>query len=95
MKKNVRNSFYLYFYIFKEHFEKLALGNERGDVSDTNGELSNIPPNEILNRPFTPKKIMEALAKLKNNKSRGSDENNKRISETFTPRIRSILHKNI
>ena len=40
--------------IFKEHFEKLALGNKRGDISDTNGELSNIPPNEILNRPFTP-----------------------------------------
>ena len=60
--------------IFKEHFEKLALGNKRGDVSDTNGELSNIPPNEILNRPFTPQEIMEALAKLKNNKSGGSDQ---------------------
>ena len=29
--------------IFKEHFEKLVLGNESGDVSDTNGEISNIP----------------------------------------------------
>ena len=34
--------------IFKEPFGTLALGNERGDVSDTNGELSNILPNEIL-----------------------------------------------
>ena len=60
--------------IFKEHFEKLALGNESGDVSNTNSELSNIPPNKILNRPFTPQDIMEALAKLKKKKSGGSDQ---------------------
>ena len=64
--------------IFKEHFEKLALGNKRGVVSDTNGELSNIPPNEILNRPFTTQEIMEALAKLKK-KIGGLGSNNKRI----------------
>ena len=64
--------------IFEEHFEKPALGNESGDVSDTYSELNNIPPNEILNRPFTPQEIMEALAKLKNNKSGGSD---KKINE--------------
>ena len=60
--------------IFKELFERLALGNERGDVSDTNGELSDIPPNEILNGPFTPQEIMETLEKLENNKSGGSDQ---------------------
>ena len=26
-------------HVLREHFEKLALGNESGDVSDTNGEL--------------------------------------------------------
>ena len=57
--------------IFEKHFEKPALRNESRDVSDTYGELNNIPPNEILNRSFTPQEIMEALAKLKNNKSGG------------------------
>ena len=60
--------------IFKEHFEELALGNESGDACETNGELNNIPPNEILNRPFTPQEIVEAISKLKNNKSGGSDQ---------------------
>ena len=31
-------------HIFKEHFEKLTLGNENVDVSDTNNELNIIPP---------------------------------------------------
>ena len=60
--------------IFKEHFEKLALGNESGDACETNGELNNIPPDEILNRPFTPQEGVEAISKLKNNKSGGSDQ---------------------
>ena len=58
--------------IFKEHFEKLALGNESGDACETNGELNNIPPNEILNRPFTPQEIVEAISKLKKTINRGS-----------------------
>ena len=49
-------------------------GNESGDACETNGELNNIPPNEILNRPFTPQEIVEAISKLKNNKSGGSDQ---------------------
>ena len=59
--------------IFKEHFEKLALGNERGDAYETSDELNNIPPNEILNRPFTPREIVEVISKLKNHKTGGSD----------------------
>ena len=70
--KTSENHYNISLDIFKEHFEKLALGNERVDLSDTNGELSSIPPNEILNRPFTPLEIMGALAKLK--KSGGSDQ---------------------
>ena len=52
-------------HIFKEHFDKLAIENKTVDVSDTNDELNNMPPNKILNTPFTPQGIMEALAKLK------------------------------
>ena len=29
--------------IFKEHFEKISLENESGNVSDTNDELNNMP----------------------------------------------------
>ena len=53
--------------IFKEHFEKLARGNESGDACKMNIELNNIPPKEILNRPFTPKEIVEAISKLYQN----------------------------
>ena len=60
--------------MFKEHFEKLALGNESADVSGTNGELNNIPPDEMLNRPFTPQEITEAFVKVKYKKSGGSDK---------------------
>ena len=51
--------------LFKEHFEKLALGNESVNVSDTTGELNNMPPDTMLNRPFTHQEIAEAIAKLK------------------------------
>ena len=49
----------------KEHFEKLALGNKRSNVSDTNCELSNIPPDKILNRPFSHQEIAAAITKQK------------------------------
>ena len=68
--KNVRNSSNVFLHIFKEHFDKLAIGNKSVDVSDTNDELNNIPPNKILNTPFTPHGIMEAKLK-KNHKSGG------------------------
>ena len=39
--------------LFEEHFEKLALGNESVNVSNTTGELNNMPPDTKLNRLFT------------------------------------------
>ena len=35
--------------------------------------LTSYPPNEILNTPFTPQEIIEALAKLEKKKIGGSD----------------------
>ena len=60
--------------LFKEHFEKLALGNEGVNVSKTTGDLLNMPPDTMLNRPFTHQEIAEAITKLKNNKAGGSDK---------------------
>ena len=60
--------------LFKEHFEKLALGNEGVNVSKTTGDPLNMPPDTMLNSPFTQQEIAEAIAKLKNNKAGGSDQ---------------------
>ena len=60
--------------LFKEHFEKLTLGNESVNVSNTTSELHNMPPDTMLNRPFTHQEIAEAITKLKNNKAGGSDD---------------------
>ena len=60
--------------LFKEHFEKLALGNESVNVSNTTDELHNMPQDTMLNRPFTHQEIAEAITKLKNNKAGGSDQ---------------------
>ena len=60
--------------LFKEHFEKLALGNKGVNVSNTTGELHNMPPDTMLNRHFTHQEIAEAITKLKNNKAGGSDQ---------------------
>ena len=59
--------------LFKEHFKKLALGNEGVNVSNTTGELHNMPPDTMLNRPFTHQEIAEAITKLTRlHKSRSS-----------------------
>ena len=50
------------------------LGNESVNVSDTTGELHNMPPDTMLNRSFTHQEITEAITKLKNNKAGGSDQ---------------------
>ena len=78
--------------LFKEHFEKHALGNEGVNVSNTTGELHNMPPDTMLNRPFTHQEIAEDITKLKNNKAGGSDQI---INDFFkhSRNIRSILHK--
>ena len=60
--------------LFKEHLEKLALGNESVNVSDTTGEFNNMPPDTMLNRPFTHQEIAEAITKLKNIKAGGLDQ---------------------
>ena len=60
--------------LFKEHFEKLALGNEGVNVSKTTGDLLNMSPDTMLNRPFTQQEIAEAITKLKHNKAGGSDQ---------------------
>ena len=59
---------------FKDHYEKLASGTENTVHNDTNGELNNKPPDELLNRPFTPLEITKAINKLKNNKAGGADQ---------------------
>ena len=60
--------------LFKEHFEKLVLGNEGVNVGNITGDLHNMPPDTMLNRPFTHQEIAEAITKLKNNKAGGSDQ---------------------
>ena len=60
--------------LFKEHFEKLALGNEGVNVSKTTGDPLNMPPDTMLNRPFTQQEIAGAITKLKNNKAGCSDQ---------------------
>ena len=61
-------------HFFKEHFDKLAIGYKSVDVSDTNDELNNIPPNNILNTPITPQGIMEAKLKKTINRGGGLDQ---------------------
>ena len=60
--------------LFQKHFEKLALGNKSVNVSNTTGELHNMPPDTMLNRPFTHQEIAGAITKLTNNKAGGSDQ---------------------
>ena len=60
--------------LFKEHFKKLALGNKGVNVSNTTGELHNMPPHTMLNRLFTHQEMAEAITKLKNNKAGGLDQ---------------------
>ena len=60
--------------LFEEHFEKLVLENESVNVSNTTGELQNMPPDTMLSRPFTHQEIAAAITKLKNYEAGGSDQ---------------------